>query len=816
MKYPVPPGFEEMASYAQWVLWKLVPDPEGGKPKKVPCNSKGVPCDHTDDKNWLTWDQAAAARELLGPMVSGWGFSFAECDPFGFFDVDGALVDGKWSEVAEMASAAFPGALREISQSGKGFHIFFKTSRFFEHRNRRDDWGLELYVTGRFCANTFDGVTGDTVGDRVAQYERVAAGWFKPAPKVVIDLTDMPSAAQWISDEELVKRMLGQVGTPGKATVRQLWAGGDELGAFFVDVTGKAAFNHSSADLALCSALAFWTGRDAARMERLFNMSGLNRHKWESRPQYRADTIKLAIEGCTAVYQGRSGEGGGQVAPAIADELALPPSDLAGNLADGPPAELEVERDANGVAFKVGHQFLTPEQQRQHFAGCHYVIDKHEVFTPQRGLLNPQRFNAVFGGYLFGLDHESAKSTKHAFEVFTIGRALDRVAVDTTVFRPASPTGELSTEPGGLVAVNTYRPAQVEAEPGNVDPFLQLVHLVFPDERDRAIALSTAASIVQNPGHKNQWCLGLQGVPGNGKTFFTACIAAAVGEHFVHRPNASDIANKFNAGFEGKLFVIVEEIRQSRHATSAEVYEALKILITNERIEFQGKGANQYTGENHFNLMLTTNFKEGLRKTADDRRICPIYTAQQTKADLARDGMLGNFFPELWGWWKGGAAKHVNHYLQHFAIVEQFNPAGSCTRAPDTSSTNEAIAVSLNEAEARIAEAIAEGRPGFAGGWVDSIQLEALFERAGGTTRPERQAALEALGYVRHPALRAGRSPIGIAGDGGRKPRLYVLASNGVNVGLPDGRQVAAAYERAQQPQAEGSPQVEQPGKVKA
>ena len=36
----------------------------------------------------------------------------------------------------------------------------------------------------------------------------------------------------------------------------------------------------SEADLALCSHLAFWTGRDAAKMDTMFRQSGLMRDKW--------------------------------------------------------------------------------------------------------------------------------------------------------------------------------------------------------------------------------------------------------------------------------------------------------------------------------------------------------------------------------------------------------------------------------------------------------------------------------------------------------------------------------------------------------
>src|SRR5262245_2703110 len=50
-----------------------------------------------------------------------------------------------------------------------------------------------------------------------------------------------------------------------------LWAG---------DVSAYGS--QSEADLALCNLLAFWTGGDAARVDRLFRVSGLYRSKWDA------------------------------------------------------------------------------------------------------------------------------------------------------------------------------------------------------------------------------------------------------------------------------------------------------------------------------------------------------------------------------------------------------------------------------------------------------------------------------------------------------------------------------------------------------
>lgn len=78
------------------------------------------------------------------------------------------------------------------------------------------------------------------------------------------------------------------------AAFSALWAG---------DISGYKS--HSEADMALCNILAFWTNKDAARMDRLFRQSGLMRDKWsrqQSGSTYGTITIMNAIGTCQGGY----------------------------------------------------------------------------------------------------------------------------------------------------------------------------------------------------------------------------------------------------------------------------------------------------------------------------------------------------------------------------------------------------------------------------------------------------------------------------------------------------------------------------------
>lgn len=90
-----------------------------------------------------------------------------------------------------------------------------------------------------------------------------------------------------LDDHTIIERMRQR-----DAATDALWQG--DISAYGND--------HSDADLALCSKLAFWLGRDKERMDRVFRYSGLYRPKW-LRDDYRNRTLDKAIANCTNTYQ---------------------------------------------------------------------------------------------------------------------------------------------------------------------------------------------------------------------------------------------------------------------------------------------------------------------------------------------------------------------------------------------------------------------------------------------------------------------------------------------------------------------------------
>ena len=783
MPQSLPPALQGFTAFNQWLNYRLTPQ-ANGKLKKEAVGREGYRVDPTDPARGMSYAEAAATGLPLA-------FSFSESDPFFFLDIDGALdADGTWSDTATSLCLRLAGCAVEVSSSGRGLHIF-GVGAVSDHSNRRDDLGLEFYTRGRFVALTGNMLTPEgNVFHSPPELPAVVAEYFPPSQHTAAtDWTDAPCDG-WAGptdDAELVRRASRHVSAAaafaGKASFADLWAGdADALAASYPSSTGP--YDASSADAALCAHLAWWTGRDCERMARLLRESGLRRDKHD-REDYVQRTVLRACGLVTDVLCDR---------PPAALPVPKPP-------ASSPLAIASAKQAAPEMVESVG--FLRAEQMVELFKGCVYARDIDRVWMPNGELLKPAAFNVFFGGYQFLMDDIGKKTTDEAFKAFTRNPMLRAPQVAAVTFDPNLEPGAIVTDFKGRDAVNTWLPPVVKEIDGDPSPFLNHLAKVLPDERDRQILLSWMAALVQYPGHKFAWAPVLQGVEGNGKSFFAMCCSAAVSPLYSHTPRSKDLMKEFNSWMHRKLFAIVDEAR----VDTPEMIEALRNLITEETQTIEPKGVDADSQRVFTNFMFTMNDKKAMKKTRNDRRLAMFYTAQQCEADIARDGMDGEYMPNLYAWAKGQHAfKHlgegygfavITHYLKRFKIPDELNPIGMAHRAPRTSAHDEAVSGALGLREQEVQEAIDSGAIGFRGGWVSShYALELLRKTWKNVQQSNLLEVMGNLGYVRHPGLTGGRTNNLVQPDGARSI-LYVAQGRLELMGL-SGAEAAKSYAHAQ------------------
>lgn len=441
--------------------------------------------------------------------------------------------------------------------------------------------------------------------------------------------------------------------------------------------------------------------------------------------------------------------------------------------------------------------WMPQDDQINHFKGCVYVTLLDKVLMPDGTLLNQSRFDATMGGYKFAIGASTEdQPTKSAWEAFLKNQRYTAPTAYGLCFRPEEPQGAIIQD-GSITMVNTWVPIETPRAEGDPTPFLLHMSKLFPDERDRTIMLTYMASCIQNPGMKAQWWPVVQGVQGNGKTLLLNVMEFCIGPQYSHLPNAAKMTRNgvnFNGWIAGKLFLGLEEVYS---ATRRDFLEEFKPYVTNRRLPIEGKGQDEYTGDNRANGLLLTNHRDGVPIDDNERRYAPFFTAQQSREDMVRDGMTSEYFSHLWNWLRYGGYAIVNHYLSSYECVAEFDPAQLATRAPRTSSTDEAIVAGRGTAEQAILLAIEEGRPGFSGGWISSKALDTLLKENRIRVPPNKWSGLLApLRYTIHPGLVEGKTP-GVVQPDGVRCRLYIKEGH-ISRGLDLPANVVDAYTKAQ------------------
>lgn len=261
---------------------------------KNPFNGKNARAN--DPRTWGTFEQAVKACEVFN--FDYIGFEFAP--PYFGVDLDHCLdnVDFCDEFVETLQSYA------EISRSGNGLHIICK-GELPNGGNRRGN--VEMYSTGRyfiFTGNVYNSSYTDivdcseTIKILYNKYIGTPTAEVRPAGRGLVPLE--------LDDYEVLEKAKS---CKSGAAFSLLYSGDYSMFP-----------SQSEADLALCNHLAFWTGRNAEQMDRIFRKSGLMREKWDKKrggDTYGCITIAKACAACTEVYSAKKHGDGTDLAVAM-------------------------------------------------------------------------------------------------------------------------------------------------------------------------------------------------------------------------------------------------------------------------------------------------------------------------------------------------------------------------------------------------------------------------------------------------------------------------------------------------------------------
>lgn len=751
----------DLVDIPQFFVWRLTWEPIKQKYHKTPyyVNPEGKGRD-----NWMDYQSALALLNNLRAAGGTWtlGWYLTADTGYWFFDIDGCIKDGVVSDVAQWAYANLQGVFSEVSSSGNGLH-FIGHGALPTHGMVNKAAALELYTEGRGIAfSTDDQAEGcaDFEGCQVAILT-AAAHWFPYVETVRIEGTD-PLWRGPTDDEDLLRRAMqsGSVGSLlGKqASFADLWNRNlAVLPHFYPPDPGSVdPFGGSEADGALAMHLAFWTGRDVERVERLMRRSALVRDKWDSDrgdTTYLAHTVARACAAASGVLQdkelvqklGVATTAEQKVASANwlqrvqqADEAELRDVVVPGIAQDRSIEMLDRDRLALQIKERLG-DFNIPasigqcrkmvalaksadadptDKQIPAFATEHVYVGRSDSFFNLLTATECSRttFQATYNRFM----KSKANGDKEDAAKWCLDQWGTPIVYDLMYLPGHEPVfSHNALQYGNLYSHSTVPlPALHHSPEGTlaIEAFAKHLHAFCGGRNDvYGTVLAWMAYNVQNPGAKVRFAPILKGVPGDGKSLITTVMAAAMGERNVATVGPSVVMNTggFTDWAHGACVIAMEELKMEGKNRYM-VANAFKDNVTNSRVTINRKGKGLLPIINISNFIAYTNFVDAVPLEDNDRRWFVVFSPYRTVQD-ACDALgvgnaegLGKMFDMIFD----GARTHAGEFrkwLIEMAIPEWFKPNG---HAPDTPEKGRMRSSGEDEEHAIARQVIATGAIG--------------------------------------------------------------------------------------------------------
>ena len=733
---PLAQALGGLIAIPHFFLYRLIWNAAKGKFEKTPSYVTGAPLlkdQGGPEALWVDYTTAVTnlARLRARDGASAWtlGWWVTKDSGYWFLDADNVLSEaGEVSEVARYLLNALPGAFTEWSSSSKGLH-FVGRGLVPPHSSCpavAKAAGLEFYTADRGIAfGLSDKATGSADVDHTAAIGVIAAHWFKPNELLTAAPAGVDPAYKGPFDDEELLRIAMNSGSvesklSGKASFADLWNRNvTQLQKSYPTNEPGKEFGESEADQALAFLLAFWTGRDAARIERLMQRSALKREKWDvnQHATYLAGTIAKACAGCSKIYvreervqampvatteEARAISDGWQQRILQADELELRNVVVPGIAADRSIEMLDRERLASILKDRLG-DFMIPASIGQcrkmlrsakvvedagvesgdplPFAAEHVYVEQGDVFfnIKTADMLSRTAFQARYNREMppkqNGDREDAAKWCLERWGTPTVHDTMyvpQRGAVFTHGGRQYANLYSQSTVPD----LTDYTPEGVEA----IHLFAKHLEL-FCGCRPEVYhgLLAWMAHNVQHPGRKIRFAPLLKGIAGDAKSVIPQVLKAAMGARNVSEVGPKLVTNSggFTDWAHGACVIALEEMLMMGKERYA-IANAIKENITNDYVTINRKHRGQLPIINISNFIGSTNHNNAVPLEDGDRRWWVIFSAFGSMADIAKLHGVDDF-PSHFGKVFKSTEAHPGQWrrwLLELQIPEWFNPDG--------------------------------------------------------------------------------------------------------------------------------------------
>lgn len=324
-----------------------------------------------------------------------------------------------------------------------------------------------------------------------------------------------------------------------------------------------------------------------------------------------------------------------------------------------------------------------------------YDTSEDKFFCTERKIVTSQQgYNAMFDRKaLTKKDILDARTTPSST---ASALALNMFKIPTVVGRRYMPGRDaVFTEPDGTFA-NTYPEHEIPEMPEkmsardkrNIERVKAHVRHLLKGDDEQQMFIDWLSWVVQNPGKHANYGVLLQGVQGDGKTFFAEMMRAVMGVSNVTMLNAHIMHSDFTDWAEGQCLACFEEVRLVNEKNKYETVNRIKPFITNKVIEIHPKGKPPRNVLNTTNYLLFSNYKDAMPLDDTDRRYLVLFSRWQNREMLLKF-MRENpdYYADLYATIEESSGA-LRKWLLNHEQDDEFNAMGA---APDTAARQQMI-----------------------------------------------------------------------------------------------------------------------------
>jgi putative DNA primase/helicase len=383
--------------------------------------------------------------------------------------------------------------------------------------------------------------------------------------------------------------------------------------------------DESRADLALCSLLAFLSGPDPPRIERIFSMAKLGqREKWRTRADYRERTIARSLDGRTEFY--------------MAKKRRQSPSSTGPNAPPGQSPEKFIfdpgEPLATARAF-LHHRFLHDQIRTLHYYqseffrwdGVRYELAENEAIRKAiYEFLEPawQSKHTPDGGEIlipFKPNISKVNNVQDALHAATLLAATTVVPAWLGDPHPI-PATELVAAQNGLIHLGTGRVLEhtplffsTHALPFFFNPrapapteWRRFMAQLWQDDAESIETLQEWIGYTLTPDTSQQKILLLIGPMRSGKGTIARIWTRLLGIEAVAAPTLASLETNFGLWpLIGKALAIISDARLSGRPDQAKIVERLLSISGEDAQTIDRKHKEPWTGRLGVRIVMLTN-----------------------------------------------------------------------------------------------------------------------------------------------------------------------------------------------------------------